>query len=176
MKARVTSLLMALLALAAPASARLWKPTPQQLAADYTTITHNKGGTAGRVLLQWIAAPAMTGNLQQVMEKYVVLNIIHTVVAPGGLTEWQDIEGVAVTDAAGEALKEVPSDAVPPLLVSLIAANDATLRQSTQGKAKSKILVFEAGAVHACAKGGLVVTFEGERYTFDTPVPGCAAP
>jgi len=119
MKARVTSLLMALLALAAPASARLWKPTPQQLAADYTTITHNKGGTAGRVLLQWIAAPAMTGNLQQVMEKYVVLNIIHTVVAPGGLTEWQDIEGVAVTDAAGEALKEVPSDAIPPLLVSL---------------------------------------------------------
>lgn len=176
MKARTVVLALGgVLALAMPVSARLWKPTPAQLAADYTTISHNKGGTGGRITIQWIAPPVITaGNLAQVLDKLVVISVTHTVVAPGGLPEWEDIEGVEVTDAAGQALKQVPDDAIPPTLVSLIAAADATLRQSTQGKGKSKMMVFEAGAVHACTKGGLVVAFEGERYTFDTPIPGCA--
>jgi hypothetical protein len=168
-----------LVALAAnqSADARPWKPTPQQEAQDYATIAHNKGATGGRVVINWIAGPGFTGTLPLILEKYVVISITHTVTAPGGLQEFQDIEGVQVTDQEGRALKPVDQNDVPPTIVSILATLEATVRQSTQGKGKVKNLVFEAGAVHACLKnGGLAVTFEGEKYTWDTPIPGCAAP
>ncbi|MBV9548216.1 MAG: hypothetical protein JO256_00915 [Alphaproteobacteria bacterium] len=158
------------------ATARPWKPTPQQQTQDYSTITHNKGTPGGRVVINWIAAPAFTGSLPLILEKYVVLSVTHTVTAPGGLQEYQDIEGLQVTDQEGHALKEVDQNDIPPTIVSILAALEATVRQSTQGKGKLKNLVFEAGAVHACTKNsGLVVAFEGEKYTWDTPMPGCPA-
>ena len=53
-----------LLAPPAPAVARLWKPTPEQLAAEYVSLTHIKG-TDGRVIINWMAStvipsPALT--------------------------------------------------------------------------------------------------------------------
>jgi len=33
--------------------------------------------------------------------------------------------------------------------------------------------VFEGGAVHACETGGLSVAYDGETYTYETPIPGC---
>ena len=55
-----TMLVLALAGLSAmPAAARLWKPTPQQAAIDYTVISHNKGAD-GRVIVQWVATTAMT--------------------------------------------------------------------------------------------------------------------
>ena len=156
------------------AGARVWKPTPQQQAQDYSAISHNKGATDGRVAINWLVGPAFTGNVAQMMEKYVVLTITHTITNAGGVNEYQDIEGVDVTDQAGHALKPVQTNDEPPNMVSLLAGIEASLRQSTQGKAKVKILVFEAGTVHACEKNsGLAVTFEGEKYTYETPIPGC---
>jgi hypothetical protein len=58
----------------------------------------------------------------------------------------------------------------------VIASSDATLRQSTQGKAKVYWSVWEAGAVNACGRGKLVVSYQGEAYSYDTPLPGCAKP
>ncbi|HYS45393.1 MAG TPA: hypothetical protein VEM35_03095, partial [Rhizomicrobium sp.] len=74
----------------------------------------------------------------------------------------------------GQPLKEISGDAMPPALVGLIASSDATMRQSSQGRAKAYWSVWEAGAVNACQKGKLVVTYDGETYSFDTPMPGCA--
>jgi len=32
--------------------------------------------------------------------------------------------------------------------------------------------VFAGGAVHAC-EAGLSVAYDGETYTYETPIPGC---
>src|SRR3954463_1732972 len=148
--------------IAAPASARLWKPSSQQLAADYATIMHNKGTAGGRVTIQWIAGPGTTRGLQQTLDKYVVIAVSHVMQNPTGLSEWLDVDGVQVTDANGQALKEIAPDAIVPTLVGFISGVQATQRQSTQGKGKMKILVFEPGPVQSCVKGGLVVVYEGE--------------
>ena len=37
------------------------------------------------------------------------------------------------------------------------------------------MLVFQPGSVRACGQGGLVVLYAGERYIYDTPMPGCEA-
>jgi len=171
MRALVSVLLAVLLA--TPAAARLWKPTPEQVTADYVTITHNKG-TEGRVILGWMTAqmvPALA--LKQILEKYVVISIMHTRQAPGGPVTWDDILGVQLSDGNGQPLKEVQADAIPPPLVGLIAASDATMRQNSLGKGKVTWSVWEAGSIAACQKGKLVVSYDGEAYSFDTPLPGC---
>ncbi len=159
--------------LATPATARLWKPTPEQITADYVTINHNKG-TEGRVLLTWMPSLVVPSPaLKQILDKYVVFSIMHTRQAPGGAVTWDDVLGVQVSDGNGQALKEVVPDALPPLLVGLIAASDANMRQNSLGKGKVTWSVWEAGSIAACQKGKLVVTYEGEAYSFDTPLPGC---
>ena len=171
---RALKFAMAGLLLAAPsAQARLWKPTPLQLAAEYATIIHVKGAE-GRVIISWAASPvANSPTLQPLMEKYVILSIVHTRTGPGGVTSWDDVEGVQATDGDKQPLKEVPPDAIPPALVGLTAAADAVARQNTQGKAKTHWIIYEAGNISACRRGKLLVTYDGETYNFDTPIPGC---
>jgi len=159
--------------LVSPAMARLWKPTPDQLAADYVTINHNKG-TEGRVVVSWMASSVIPSPaLKPILDKYIVLSIVHTRQAVGGPVTWDEVQGVQVSDGNGQALKEVSADAMPPTLVGVIAASDVTLRQSTLGKGKVYWSVWEAGSVGSCQKGKLVVTYDGEAYSFDTPLPGC---
>jgi len=164
---------LALLFAEAPVLARLWKPTPEQLALEYLTINHSKGAE-GRVLLGWMASPMIPApTVKPLLDKYVVLSIVHTRQAPGGPVTWDDIQGVQVADGNGQPLKEVAADAMPPALVGLIASSDASMRQSTQGKGKIYWSVWEAGSVNACQRGKLVVTYDGEAYSYDTPIPGC---
>ena len=78
-----------------------------------------------------------------------------------------------LSDGAGNVLKEVSPDVIPPALVGMIATQEATVRQTTQGKGKIYWSVWEAGPVNACQRGKLVVSYDGEDYSYDTPVPGC---
>jgi len=95
---------LAFLAAAVPAQARLWKPTPEQLALDYLTITHNKGAE-GRVMLGWMASPMISAaTVKPLLDKYVVLSIVHTRQTPGEPVTWDDIHGVQVADGNGQAL------------------------------------------------------------------------
>jgi hypothetical protein len=175
MRVPLSALLVTAL-LATPASARLWKPTPEQLTADYVTITHNKGAE-GRVILGWMTSLIVPGvALKPILDKYVVISIMRTRQVPGGPVTWDDVQGVQLSDGNGQPLKEVQTDAIPPLLVGLIAASDATMRQNSLGKGKVTWSVWEAGSIAACQKGRLVVNYDGEAYSFDTPLPGCTKP
>jgi len=93
----------------------------------------------------------------------------------GGMV-WDDIQGVQVSDGQGQPLVEVKQDAMPPTLVGLIASSDASMRQNTQGKAKVYWSIWQPGSVSACGRGKLVVTYDGEAYNFDTPLPSCTKP
>lgn len=173
MKKHVIPVGLAVLAMAAPAMARMWKPSPAQIASDYTLINHNKGAD-GRVTLQWLAPTTMaTPVMQQLLDRYVVISIAHLRALPGGGTSWDDVQGVQVLDAAGKPLTEIPPDAYAPALVGLFATTDAIVRQSTQGRGKTHWGVYEPGTVHACAPGKLQVVYDGETYSWDTPMPGC---
>ena len=173
MRAGTLAAILLATCLVSPSQARLWKPTAIQLAGDYVAIIHNKGAE-GRVAVNWVASPAISGAvLQQAMDKYVLISIAHTRVAPGGVTSWDDVQGVQVTDGANQSLKEVTGDAIPPTLVGFIASADALARQATQGRSKVHWGVYEAGNVNACQPGALRVSYDGETYSFDTPIPGC---
>ena len=169
---RALAFVLLLLAAATPASARLWKPTPQQQVIDYLTITHNKAGE--NIALVWMASLLVPSPaVKPLLDKYIILSIAHTRRAADGTTSWDDVQGVQLSNGAGDALTEVTPDKIPPLLVGMIASSDATMRQSSQGKSKVYWSVWEAGSVNACQRGKLVVNYGGESYSYDTPIPGC---
>ena len=169
---RALAFVLLLLAVTAPASARLWKPTQQQQTVDYLTISNNQPGES--IVMVWMASPlVLAPTVKPLLDKYVVLSVAHTRRGADGTTSWDDIQGVQLSDGVGQALKEVTSDLIPPILVGMIASADATMRQTTQGKGKVYWSVWEAGSVNACQRGKLVVSYNGESYSYDTPVPGC---
>src|SRR4051812_31831427 len=70
-----------MVAMGAPASARLGKPTPQQQTIDYLTINHNKSGES--VVMVWMASPLVSApTIKPLLERYIVLSIAHTRRAP----------------------------------------------------------------------------------------------
>jgi hypothetical protein len=141
---------------------------------DYLTITHNT--PANNVVMVWMASPLVEApTVKPLLDKYIVLSIAHSRRGADGVTVWDDVQGVQLSDGAGQALKELTSDQIPPVLVGMIAQSDATMRQNTQGRGKVYWSVWEAGAVNACRRGKLVVGYNGENYSYDTPVPGCVA-
>ena len=167
---------LACLCAAQPVAARLWKPTPDQIATDYVSIIHIKG-TEGRVMINWVSSQVVPSPaLKPILDKYVVVSIIHTRPGTGGSPTWDEVQGVQVSDGSGQALKEVTKDSMPPMLIGLIATSDATMRQSTQGNGRIYWGVWEAGPISACQKGKLVVNYDGEAYSFDTPLPSCGKP
>ena len=101
---RAPAAILMLSLLVTPAAARLWKPTPEQTAMDYATITHNKGAE-GQVVIAWLASPvAALPTVKQLLDKYVVISIAHTRQTPGGITTWDDILGVQVNGGVSAAL------------------------------------------------------------------------
>src|ERR1051325_11154003 len=76
-----------LLGIALPATAPLWKPTPQQQVADYLTITHNMASES--VLIAWMASPLVPAPaVKPLLDKYLILSIAHTRKLPDGTTGW----------------------------------------------------------------------------------------
>lgn len=158
------------------ASSRPWKPTPIQTAGDYSVINHSKSNTE-TVNIKWWAAPTLPpGPITALLEKYVVISIVHFHVNPGMTFSFEDVQTLEANDGSGNPLTPVLRDELPPAFIGFLSSLEATFRQSLGRLGDgTKFFIFDAGAVRACEDGGLSVPFAGETYTWDTPFPGCTA-
>jgi len=140
------------------ASSRPWKPTPSQIAADYASISHNRGN-GDSVNIGWWAAPtAMPGTrLVAILEKYVLISVTHSHVnlrEPATGLHFDNIDTLEVQDESRNALISVEQDALPPASIGLLATFEAGYRQGLGPRGKgTKFFLFDAGAVRACEKG-----------------------
>jgi hypothetical protein len=160
------------------ASSRPWNPTPNQIAADYASINHNRGNGDFVTIVWWASPTAMPGTaLVALFEKYVLISVTHSHVninQPAAGVSFDDIKTFEAWDESGKALTPVPEDALVPASLGLLATFEAGYRQGMGPRGKgTRFFLFDAGAVHACEKGGISVLFDGETYTWQTPFPGC---
>jgi hypothetical protein len=169
----------ALLSLTSAAlEARPWKPTPQTQAQDYSSIVDNRG--KGEIVsLKWFVPPVAPDsqnaqNLQALLDKYVVIGAVHAHTQPGGIMTFDAIDTLPVNDGGGTPLKALTGDDIPPTLAGYIVTLQGSLRQSMGATGLGiHVFAYDGGNVHACQKGGMSISFAGEVYTYDTPVPGC---
>jgi hypothetical protein len=168
--------LIALIVVCSSASSRPWKPTAMQLAADYATISDNRNNNE-YVSLRWWASPTTKAGtaLAGIFEKYIVISVVHwRIVRPTGTLSFDDIDTLEVRSRDGKQLTPVAMNALPPTAIGLLSTVEAGLRQSLgQIGEHTKFFFFDAGAVHACERGGIAAPVAGQTYIWDTPFPGC---
>jgi len=94
----------------------------------------------------------------------------------GGTMTYAPINELQATDNSGNALTPLVGDNIPPAAQGALVTLQGVLKKMIGPMGEGiHWFVFEAGAVHSCEKGGLVIAYDGETYTYDTPVPGCPA-
>jgi hypothetical protein len=169
----------ALLMLSLPAAARPWNPSGHVLAQDYSVITDNRPGH-DMAMVFWTTWPMVDNapqTIRDLLDKYVVLGVAHGQLDVGGKMIFDREEGAQAAGPDGVALKPVDEANYPPTVAGTIAILGGTMRQGMGAMGQGiKFLVFESGDVRACEKGRLSVTYAGQTYTYDTPIPGCPKP
>lgn len=171
------SALACILYASSPAGARPWKPKPQNLAQDYAQILDVRA--QGEVVLLLWFVPEMAPESPAagvLLDKYVVIGAVHSRPGPAGSMLFDTIDPLQITGADGKPLTFLDSDKLPADVSGFVAAMAATMKQSMGAMGQGmRIFVYDNGGVHACAKGGLSIPYNGEVYTYDTPFPGCSA-
>lgn len=163
-----------------PASSRIWKPSPDKLAANYAMIQDLRGG-GEIVFIEWLApsivAPGVSGAKQfaATLQKYVVILVAHgRIDKTTGSTSFDEITTLEAKDETGKALTVVARSDLPPVINGVLSGLESIFRQAFGAFGKgTKMFVFDAGSVNSCKKGGMSVPFANETYTWETPFPGC---
>lgn len=161
-----------------PAAARPWKPTPQALAVDYAEIIHQRG-SRDLVMVIWLV-PQMLGvaseETRELLDKFALIGVVHGHMLVGGTMSYDSIGELQAADADGNALAPLAGDNIPPTAQGAVTTLQGVMKKMIGPMGEGiHWFVFEAGAVHSCEKGGLAIAYDGETYTYDTPIPGCPA-
>jgi hypothetical protein len=174
----VSYVLFALIGAVSPAQSRIWSRNPTNLAQDYLVINDNRGH-GELVMLIWIASPMMPNEpanqmARELLDKYVVVGVVHAHSSKEGIFTFDQVADIQVDNEDNQPLNLLDTNTTPPAIVGALA----TL-QSVFGRALGPMgqgvhwFAFDSGSVRACTKGGVSVSFADEKYTYDTPVPGC---
>jgi len=170
--------LVALLSFLSPALSRTWSPTPINLAQDYAIISDNRG-SGDIVMVIWLAPPILpndptTKAARDMLDKYVVIGVAHAHIGADGTATFDQIATLDVADGSGAPLNLLNTSTMPPNVVGALAALQSAFGRSIGAFGQGvHWFAFDSGSAHACAKGGLAVSFAGVKYTYDTPMPGC---
>jgi hypothetical protein len=179
---RCCGTLLLLMALGMPSwssFSRPWKPSPAQMAADYSQITDNRSDTEV-VQLRWWAPPAEQSNTPSaaILKRYVLISVSHAHLnQTEGSMSFDSVDTLEARDSQGKPLVLIPKNYHPPALIAVVSGMEAFFRQSLGRFGEGfQVFVFNPGAVRACEKGRLSVLYASETYTWDTPFPHCNAP
>jgi hypothetical protein len=158
--------------------ARDWKPKAATLAQNYAEIVD--GSKKGELtVLFWFPAPMFEGKpkVQDMVNRYVIIGAVHAKLNADDLLMPVHIDSLQALDGNGKALNAIAQDKLPPNVVTFLAAFGSVMSQSLGVVGKGmQYFVFNAGDVNACKKGGMSIPFNGEVYTYNTPIPGCPVP
>ena len=161
-----------------PAQSRTWSPTPINLAQDYAIINDNRG-SGEIVLVIWLAPPmfpqdASTQAAQDMLDKYIVIGVAHAHIASDATMTFDQVATLDVVDGSDKPLNALNVSTMPPTVVGALAALQSAFGRSIGALGQGvHWFAFDSGSVHACAKGGLAVSFASVKYTYGTPIPGC---
>jgi len=105
---------------------------------------------------------------------YVVIGVAHAHTAKDGTISFDRTTTLDAANAEGNKLTLLDASTMPPTFVGAMATMQSVfnraLGQFGQGV---QWFAFDGSPMQACTKGRLSIPFAGEKYTFDTPVPGC---
>ena len=162
------------------AHARKWKVRPSDLASDYAQIVDQRSATE-IVLIFWMAPEAIDDRvtnvdmIRAVLREYMVVGVAHGNVSPLGRIDFKTPDGVVVQSADNNPVQVLSKESLPPTAIGLLTALQAFFAQSLGHIGQGfHWFIFDGKRVDSCRKGSFLISYAGERYNYDTPIPGCA--
>jgi len=179
----ILSLIFALVMLIAPegAEARKWRVKPSDLAADYSQIIDQRPGN-DVVVIYWIAPETMNAGMQNVetyrsmLREHVIIGVAHGTASQGGRFNFRAPEGLTLQTSDGQSRQPMAKESWPPMVSAFSAVIQNFMTQSLGQLGEGfHWFVFEGKGIESCGKGRFWVSYAGEKYNYDTPIPGCSS-
>ncbi|SRR5581483_1291063 len=183
MMALVASLVFLIVGLSAPqdAAARKWRIAPTDLAGDYSQIIDQRPDH-DVVVIYWIAPETMNPAMPNVeayrtmLREHLIIGVAHGTPSNSGHLAFRVPEGVAVLTGDGKARQPLAKESWPPMVNAFSAMIQNFMTQSLGQLGEGfHWFVFEGKGIESCGKGRFWVSYAGEKYNYDTPIPGCSA-
>jgi hypothetical protein len=178
-------LAIALLVLAAgvppPSEARKWRVRPHDLAADYSQIIDQRPGNEV-VVVYWITPETIDPNMpnaeafKTVLREHMLVGISHAGAVGAGRWDFRTPDDPIVEDGDAQKRQPLPKEEWPAVITAYSVFMQKFLSQSFGSLGGGfHWFVFDGKGIDSCGKGLLWIQYDGERYSYVTPIPGCAA-
>ena len=160
------------------AAARKWKPGKTQQAIDYLSIQYLMPGNEF-VIIQWMA-PTMLADTPEnkisrdMLSKYVMILVAHARVTSLGQWEHTDPSGVVIETGDNKIQQPISDNNLPPVVSGYISTFSQIIAKG-MGKLgeRAVVMTFDKHGINDCQKGAFWVHYVGERFEYQTPIPGC---
>ncbi|MBL6945632.1 MAG: hypothetical protein ISR47_03240 [Rhodospirillales bacterium] len=160
------------------ADARSWRSSPQDLAREYLIIQDQRAENE-IVLVVWLA-PALIPNdpesraARDSLGRYGVIGVIHARMNDLGEFSFLAANDVKIRISGGAAKRALSRDSIPPVALAGVEAVRSIFEKALGPMGNGTHWhVFDTSSLDSCDNGQLAVLFAGEKYTYDTPIPGC---
>jgi hypothetical protein len=159
--------------------ARKWRVKPHDLASDYSQIIDQRPDNEV-VVVYWFAPETLNANmpnadaLKAMLREHMIVGIAHGSAAQAGRIDFRAPEAPVLEDSDRKQRQTVAKENWPPLVTAFSAVIQKLLTQSLGQLGEGfHWFVFEAKGIDSCGKGRFWIQYAGERYNYDTPIPGC---
>jgi len=173
--------LIAMLIAPHDAQARKWRITPADLAGDYSQIIDQRPDH-DVVVIYWIAPETMNPAIQNVdayramLREHLIVGVAHGSPTKSGHLAFRIPEAVSVLTDDGKSRQPLAKESWPPMVGAFSAVIQNFMTQSLGQLGEGfHWFVFEGKGIESCGKGRFWVAYGGEKYNYDTPIPGCSA-
>lgn len=160
------------------ACARMWKPSRAEQAREYLQIDHSKSEEES-VFLIWIA-PSMIENSQEnkevreALSKYAMFLLVHNRMTSLGEFAFVEHSDLVIETGGGEIRRPILDDELPPIVATIKFFLSKTLAGGMGRVGEhARTYAFDGQGIDDCKKGDVWVNYAGERYHYETPIPGC---
>jgi len=170
--------LVLMLVLSGAADARRWNANPTDLAMEYTQIIDQRSQNE-IVVLMWFAPEmvedsAENKTMQAILREYTVIAAVQTVISPLGKFTFSNTEEVILLTGDNRELKSIPEDDRPPVVAGAVNIMGSIMAQGLGAMGEGMTwYVFADSGVDSCGGGEFWILFAGEKYDYQTPIPGC---
>lgn len=165
-------------AAAQSADARQWNATPAALAQDYAQIIDTRSDRE-IVLVLWIAPQILPDNpenqaARDILARYLLVATVHADVSTVGTMSFRPPAEIVLHTDSGDERAPLDDGAIPPAAFGMMTAMQRVFTQSLGNMgAGTHWVTFDGAGVDGCGPGVFWIEFAGEKYDYQTPIPGC---
>ena len=178
----LVSLLFFVIGMPEIGAARKWRVKPNDLAADYAQIIDQRPGN--EVVVVYRIAPETINQdmpnveaIKAMLKEHMLVAIAHGSATPAGRLDFRVPQNPVLEDVDRKQRPPIEKENWPPMVTAFSTLMQSFLTQSLgQLGGSFHWFVFDAAGIDSCGKGRIWLQYAGERYSYDTPIPGCSSP